>query len=334
MLTRQVVMASFIYLNFRRISDFSASRLQTIIPEIDDKPSLYQPGDDYPSSRTRYEVFSKKAFRFLVSSYPPCDLIDMLERGMNVSNRFVFIQDSFYAHGLKDASIRLQEKKPIKSVPYLHTHWKQKKIEVPVSPEDFFGRSYVSHFRRRPLVDVIGVVTSDSEDIIVIAPVSISFSVVQHELTQVFQDTIVIPVQSPYTGAKEIEKIFRQAQKSIKLVDAYTDEFTLDRLNVAAHEISIQLITAIPKKYGNKDLARFDRFKRDIKLFRQEHPQFECRAYSPLHVRLIAVDDTPWLLDPSVKDAGRAWSVIQKISERQRVLDAFDRMWEDGSEID
>ncbi len=95
---------------------------------------------------------------------------------------------------------------------------------------------------------------------------------------------------------KFLRTIFTATKSEISIADSYVDETIFDNLLDQIPET-----TTINLLYGNKQGSFSARAKR----FGNQYKNFNAKCYSSLHDRFLIVDDTGYIIGPSLKDAAR-----------------------------
>ena len=101
-----------------------------------------------------------------------------------------------------------------------------------------------------------------------------------------------------------VSKLFRNARKSIVIIDNYLDDSVLTHLTKRNKDISVLLLT----KNLSKSLIL------DVEKFNKQHPNIEIKEFKNAHDRFIIIDNiTVYHFGASLKDLGKKWFAFSKM---------------------
>ena len=135
---------------------------------------------------------------------------------------------------------------------------------------------------------------------------------------------IIVNRKATHTFDKFLRRILAEAKTQVLIADSWVDETIFDNV-----------LDVIPKSIPTKLLYAQARgtFDQRAKRFSIEYPRFASRRYKALHDRFMAVDDTGYVLGPSIKDAASNSPalVVELDAKENHLLQAFfDELWKKG----
>ncbi len=109
-----------------------------------------------------------------------------------------------------------------------------------------------------------------------------------------------------------ISNLIRKAEKSIILIDNYTDDSVLTLFSKRKKGVHIQLYT--------KDIPK--QLQLDIAKFNEQYPTLEAKILKNSHDRFLIIDETElYHIGASLKDVGKKWFAFSKMdSESLKIL--------------
>lgn len=132
---------------------------------------------------------------------------------------------------------------------------------------------------------------------------------------------IIVNRKGTHSFDKFLRKLLAEAKNQVFIADSHVDGTIFDRvLDVIPKTAMIRLIYA--RKYNN--------FDQRAKRFSKEYQKFSVRKYKWLHDRFMVIDETAYVVGPSIKDAATkspALVVILASKERRRLQSFFDELW-------
>lgn len=132
---------------------------------------------------------------------------------------------------------------------------------------------------------------------------------------------IIVNRKATHTFDKFLRKILAEAKAQVLIADSWVDGTIFDNvLDVIPKTIPMKLIYAVAR----------DNFDQRAKRFAREWQTFAVRRYKHLHDRFIVVDDSGYILGPSIKDAAfnSPALVVQLGAKEKRSLQSFfDELW-------
>ena len=135
---------------------------------------------------------------------------------------------------------------------------------------------------------------------------------------------IIVNRKATHTFDKFLRKILAEAKMQVVIADSWVDETVFDNvLDVIPKSVPVKVIYAQAK--GS--------FDQRAKRFATEYKQFAVRRYKSLHDRFMVVDDTGYVLGPSIKDAASNSPalVVELHAKEKRLLQSFfDELWKNG----
>jgi len=135
---------------------------------------------------------------------------------------------------------------------------------------------------------------------------------------------IVVNRKATHTFDKLLRRILAEAKAHVFIADSWVDESVFDNVfDVIPKSIPVKLLYAQAR--GS--------FDQRAKRFSIEYQKFFVRRYKPLHDRFIIVDDSGYILGPSIKDAASnspALVVALGTKEKRLLQSFFDELWKKG----
>ena len=135
---------------------------------------------------------------------------------------------------------------------------------------------------------------------------------------------IIVNRKATHTFDKFLRKIFAKAKRQVLIADSWVDETVFDNvLDVIPQSIPVKLIYAQARGSFDQRARRFS----------TEYKKFAARRYKSLHDRFMVVDDTGYVLGPSIKDAASNSPalVVELHAKEKRLLQSFfDELWKIG----
>ena len=132
---------------------------------------------------------------------------------------------------------------------------------------------------------------------------------------------IVVNRKGTHSFDKYLRKILAESKSHVLIADSYVDGTIFDSvLDVIPKTTAVKLIYT--HKSGNFD-QRATRFSR-------EYSKFTVRKYKWLHDRFMIVDDSGYILGPSIKDAASKYPALVTVldSKAKHLLQSFfDDLW-------
>jgi hypothetical protein len=132
---------------------------------------------------------------------------------------------------------------------------------------------------------------------------------------------MVVNRKATHTFDKFLRKVFAEAKHQVCIADSWVDGTIFDNvLDLIPKTIQVKLIYAQAR----------DAFEQRAKRFSTEYQRFSFRRYKPLHDRFMIVDDSGYVLGPSIKDAasGSPALVVQVGGKEKNLLQSFfDDLW-------
>lgn len=134
---------------------------------------------------------------------------------------------------------------------------------------------------------------------------------------------LFFPQNSQHDAYVHIRKIFRHADRSLRIIDPYLDETVFTVLGDVQVPLTVELLSMkLPTD-----------FALESQRFHQQHPQMqiETRRSRDFHDRFIVIDDTAcWHIGCSIKDAGNRAFMVSAIEDSQNaeaLLDTLRSTW-------
>lgn len=138
---------------------------------------------------------------------------------------------------------------------------------------------------------------------------------------------IVVNRKGTHSFDKFLRKILAESKNQALIADSYVDGTIFDSvLDVIPKTTTVKLIYT--NKSGNFD-QRVSRFSR-------EYSKFSVRKYKWLHDRFMIVDDTGYIVGPSLKDAASKYPALVTVldSKAKRLLQTFfDDLWSKAKSV-
>lgn len=131
----------------------------------------------------------------------------------------------------------------------------------------------------------------------------------------------VFELGKTHTFDKFLRSVFAGTNKEIRIADSYVDETIFDNLLDQIPD-SAEIYLIYRKKQGSFD-AR-------IKRFSTQYSKFMVKNYSQLHDRFLIVDDTGYIIGPSLKDAARkSPALVVELNQKdtKSLRSFFDQIW-------
>jgi len=133
---------------------------------------------------------------------------------------------------------------------------------------------------------------------------------------------MVVNRKATHTFDKFLRKVLAEAKSHVLIADSWVDGTIFDNvLDVIPKTISVKLV------YAQARHAYDERAKR----FSTEYQKFNARRYRHLHDRFMIVDDSGYVLGPSIKDAVSSSPalVVHLVGKEKRLLQSFfDELWQ------
>jgi hypothetical protein len=127
--------------------------------------------------------------------------------------------------------------------------------------------------------------------------------------------------KATHTFDKFLRTTFAAAKTQVLIADSWVDGTIFDTvLDVIPKDCTFKLIYAQAR----------GKFEERAKRFSQQYTKFLHRKYKPLHDRFMIVDDTAYILGPSIKDAASnspALVVILSSKEKNLLQSFFSDLW-------
>jgi hypothetical protein len=127
--------------------------------------------------------------------------------------------------------------------------------------------------------------------------------------------------KATHTFDKFLRTTFAAAKTQVLIADSWVDGTIFDTvLDVIPKDCTLRLIYAQAR----------GKFEERAKRFSQQYTKFLHRRYKPLHDRFIVVDDTAYILGPSIKDAASnspALVVTLGAKEKNSLQAFFGELW-------
>jgi hypothetical protein len=135
---------------------------------------------------------------------------------------------------------------------------------------------------------------------------------------------VVVNRKATHSFDKYLRTIFAAAKTEVLIADAYVDETIFDTvLDVIPPTVPIKLLYS--REMGTY-AAKATRFAK-------QWTQFTAKKYKHLHDRFMVVDNTGYVLGPSIKDAASnspAVVVELDLKEKQMLRNFFNELWQKG----
>jgi hypothetical protein len=132
---------------------------------------------------------------------------------------------------------------------------------------------------------------------------------------------IIVNRKATHTFDKFLRTTLAAAKNQVLIADSWVDDTIFDTvLDVIPRDCTVRLLHAQAR--GNFD-ARAKRFS-------QQYSKFATKRYKPLHDRFMVVDDTAYILGPSIKDAATnspALVVALGSKEKNSLHAFFGELW-------
>jgi hypothetical protein len=132
---------------------------------------------------------------------------------------------------------------------------------------------------------------------------------------------VIVNRKATYTFDKFLRKGLAEAKTEVLVADSWVDENVFDGiLDVVPKTIPLKLI------YANSRGSFDQRAKR----FGTEYRKFDVRKYKVLHDRFMIIDDTAYVLGPSIKGAASnspALVVVLDGKEKRLLHSFFNELW-------
>lgn len=141
---------------------------------------------------------------------------------------------------------------------------------------------------------------------------------------QVATEFLIVPGQA-FTANRLVGDILKSATKSIKIVDNYLSDDSVEMLEMANSQVDFSILT---KDQGSK----YPVFIQAVKIMKKGWKgKFEVRLTKNLHDRYLIVDDKEtWHCGPSLDYLGLKAGVISKLEQPEvitNIVDLFDKEW-------
>ncbi len=132
---------------------------------------------------------------------------------------------------------------------------------------------------------------------------------------------IVVNRKGTHSFDKYLRKILAESKSHVLIADSYVDGTIFDSvLDVIPKTTTVKLI------YTNKS----GNFEQRATRFSREYQKFSARKCKWLHDRFMIVDDTGYILGPSIKDAASKYPALVTVLDpkAKRLLQSFfDDLW-------
>lgn len=127
-----------------------------------------------------------------------------------------------------------------------------------------------------------------------------------------------------FDAYKAVVDIIKLATRSIKLIDNYVDDKTLDFIkNKNNNQIEVKILTS--KKSINPSLTVF------VDQFNKQYQSLEIKGGKDFHDRFIILDDSiVYIIGASIKDIGKKIFMLIKLEDDNRkkfIIDQFNSQW-------
>ena len=132
---------------------------------------------------------------------------------------------------------------------------------------------------------------------------------------------IVVNRKGTHSFDKYIRKLFAEAKSQVLIADSYVDGTIFDTV-----------LDVIPKAVTIKFLYKkqSDNFEQRAQRFGKQYTNFFSKRYANLHDRFLVIDNSGYIIGPSLKDAASnapALAVVLTGKEKQRLQSFFDELW-------
>jgi hypothetical protein len=132
---------------------------------------------------------------------------------------------------------------------------------------------------------------------------------------------IIVNRKATHTFDKFLRTTFAAVKNQVLIADSWVDGTIFDTvLDVIPKDCTFKLIYAQAR----------DKFEDRAKRFSQQYTKFAHKRYKPLHDRFMIVDDTAYILGPSIKDAASnspALVVALGSKEKNSLQAFFSELW-------
>lgn len=132
---------------------------------------------------------------------------------------------------------------------------------------------------------------------------------------------IIVNRRATHTFDKFLRTTLAAAKNQVLVADSWVDDTIFDTvLDVIPKDCTVKLIYAQAR--GN--------FAPRANRFAQQYSKFATKRYKPLHDRFMVVDDTAYILGPSIKDAASnspALVVVLGSKEKNSLQAFFGELW-------
>ncbi|MFQ5663676.1 MAG: hypothetical protein ACE5HL_07585 [Terriglobia bacterium] len=132
---------------------------------------------------------------------------------------------------------------------------------------------------------------------------------------------IIVNRKGTHSFDKFVRRLLAQAKAQVLIADSYVDGTIFDTvLDVISKTASIRLL--YKRRSGN--------FEQRAKRFRRQYQKLTVKKYEDLHDRFLIIDDTGYVVGPSLKDAASkspALVVALGGKEKQRLQSFFYELW-------
>jgi len=132
------------------------------------------------------------------------------------------------------------------------------------------------------------------------------------QIFKALERTDAIPIQGVFFDGQVFDayelasKIIRTAQKSIVLIDNYTDESTLTHLAKKKKDVKVLLLS--------KNVAK--QLTLDVQKANEQYGGFELKTFTQSHDRFLIIDKKEvYHMGASLKDLGKKWFAFSKMDK-------------------
>lgn len=127
-----------------------------------------------------------------------------------------------------------------------------------------------------------------------------------------------------FDAYKAIMDIIEIATKSIKLIDNYVDQHTLELLKQKkGSDIQIKILT--------KTSSKTDKLVVFVDMFNKQYGRLEVKASDIFHDRFLIIDDSlTYMIGASIKDLGKKFFMINKVEGdnlKKIIFEQFNQEW-------
>jgi len=135
---------------------------------------------------------------------------------------------------------------------------------------------------------------------------------------------IIRPEARPFDAFRDIEEIVLSAKEELRVIDPYVDKSLFHLyLDDVPTDVDIKIITK----------HMYDKFGEVARLFKAQRPHFEVGVSNQIHDRYLIVDKRAWIIGQSIKDAGKKPLSIVEITNGEKAIDLFTRLWNRSNKV-